>query len=150
METVCVSCCDYASAEEGEELHCSAGDLEILRAECIKPKRLDDNRSKRGKRGVRHLRAYGHDKQQPSLRVTSSLPNLIPFEIVVLDALAVDSDAVDGDGSFAFGEEFSCRWKVGEPDYGDDSGSYGEGAKDEEDVHPAFEAGCDVADGVAD
>lgn len=150
METVCVSSCCDASAEEGEELHGTAGDLEILCAECVEAERLDDNRGKACKRGVGHLRTHGHDEQQPSLRITSGLPHLVPFEVVVLDSLSVDGDAFDGNGSFALGEESCCGGEIGQPDDGDDSGGYGEGAEDDEDVHPAFEAGCDVADGVAD
>lgn len=89
-------------------MHCTTGDLQILGSEGIKPERFEDDRGETGEGGIGHLGANRHDEKEPCLEVTGGLPYLVPFEVVVLDALAVDGNALHGDSSFAFVQELGC------------------------------------------
>lgn len=54
---------------------------------------------------VRHLRTNSHNEQEPGLGVAGSLPDLVPFELVIFHALSIDSDSFKSDCSFALSEK---------------------------------------------
>ena len=95
------------------------------------------------------MRPDGHDEKKPCLGVFRRLPHLVPLEVVVFDALAVDRHAVDCDGTLPLSEELCGGGQVGEEEEGNDAGGYRERPEDKEDVHPPREARRDVAHGVA-
>ncbi len=69
---------------------------------------------------------------------------------MVLDSLLILGDPIDGDDPLGWGQELGGGGKVGEDEEGDDAPEDGEGAENEEDVHPACKSSGYMADGVTD
>lgn len=131
-------------------MHCAAWDLQVLGSERIEAKTRHDDACEGGESGVRDLCSDSHDEQNPGFRVFGGLDRLVALEMVVLDALFVCGDARDGDEAFVFGQEGGGGGEVREDEEGDDAPGYGDGAEDQEDVHPLRKSGGDVSDCVAD
>jgi len=69
--------------------------------------------------------------------------------MLVLDALSVGCDTVDGDATFVLGEELGGRDVIGEEDERDDTPGYAYRSENQEHIHPSWETSLDVSDCVS-
>lgn len=150
VETVCVFCCDNPTTQQREELYCTPRNLEILGSESVEPKGPDDNGREAGDGSVGNLSTHCHDEEQPGLWIINGLPHLVPFEVVVLDSLAVNSHTLDRNSTLSLCEELGRRGQIGKNQDGNQANGYRKGSEDDENVHPSLQASRDVADGVSD
>jgi hypothetical protein len=98
---------------------------------------------------VRNLSGDRKNKEDPGLRISQRLPELIDLEVVVLDTLPVGSHSLHCDSALALSQEFRSRWQIREEEQRCNSGEQGQRSEDEEHIHPPSQAACDVADRVA-
>jgi hypothetical protein len=101
-------------------------------------------------RRIWHLCSRRHDEEQPRLRVQGRLLDLIPLEMMILDALPIGGHPLHGDGALTLVQEFGGRRQVRQHNQRPDARHDGDRTKDDEDVHPPGQTGGDMADGVAD
>lgn len=136
--------------DERQELHGTSRDLQILRAQRVESKGVDDDAREARQCRVGDLCAHGHHEQNPRLGILHTLHSLVLPEVVVLHALLVLGHPVDGDRLFAIVEELGRRRDVGQHKQRDESPEHTKPPKDEEHVHPPCQPGRDVAHRIPD
>lgn len=141
-------CAHPPTNKQRKSLHRSARDLQILRAKRVEAKAVNDDTREARQSAVGHLRAHRHDEEDPRLGVPRALQRLILFEVVVLDALLVAADAVDGNGFFALRQEPGCGGYVGQHKQRHNAPKEAQRTKDEKDVHPLRKPCGDMADSI--
>lgn len=99
---------------------------------------------------VGDLSANSHDEENPRLGILQGLQELIFLEMTVLHTLPVTRDTRHGNQALLLSQELRGRREIREDQERQNASNDGEGAEDQEDVHPLRETGGDVADSVAD
>ena len=117
-------------------MHCPAWDLQVLGPESVESEGGNNDACEARQRRVGDLSTDRHDEQNPRLRVLCCLDSLMFAEVPILDSLPIRRHSVDSDETFLLRQELRRRRKIREHDEGYHSPGDGDGAEDQEDVHP--------------